>query len=224
MQMTQIRIMTFLAAAAFARALLAPTEAGAHPHVFIDTGITLIMDDQSQLTGVEVTWVYDDFYSLLILQDMGLDEDADGVLTPTELERVAGWDMKWDQGYEGDLYIHAPDATPIALSGPTPITTKVIEGQLVSVHRRDLETPVPGNGLTVRAYDPEFYTAYDLTGGILMGGEPADCHPAISRPDEDAAYKEAQQVMSEFQEDAIGVPLLGHVFAETVTLQCTPAN
>jgi hypothetical protein len=46
----------------------------AHPHVFIDAGISLMTDDDRRtITSVEVTWLYDELYTLILLQDYELD-------------------------------------------------------------------------------------------------------------------------------------------------------
>ncbi|WP_407492194.1 DUF1007 family protein [Pseudooceanicola sp. MF1-13] len=192
----------------------------AHPHVFIDTALIVDVSEDGQMTSVEVVWAYDEFYSLLILQDMGLDEDADGELTEEELAQLQGWDMKWMEGYKGDLYLTDAAGQDIALSEPTPVTTKVLEGRIMSVHRRDLLAPTNIADISIRAYDPEFYTAYDLTGGVKLRGQDTTCEPNITRPSEGEAYAEAKALMSEFPEDAQDVPLLGHLFAETVTFEC----
>ncbi|EAQ02784.1 hypothetical protein OB2597_15420 [Pseudooceanicola batsensis HTCC2597] len=199
---------------------------GAHPHVFVDTGLTLHLDDEARIEAVDVTWAYDEFYSLLVLQDMGLDPDADGVLTPDELRQVEGWDMKWVEGYEGDLYLEGPQDGAVALGPPVPLETRVVEGRLISVHRRPVEPAADAATAVLQAYDPEFYTAYDLTLGVRIAGDAANplCTVNIDKPDENEAYREARDVMKDFPEDAVGVPLLGHVFAETVTLTCQPAG
>ena len=56
----------------------------AHPHIFINTGLKFLVDDQNRLTHVQVTWEYDELYSLLVTEDMGVDDDYDGVLTPED--------------------------------------------------------------------------------------------------------------------------------------------
>ncbi|WP_136634642.1 DUF1007 family protein [Pseudooceanicola onchidii] len=211
----------FLRLSTLCLALTAPVGLAAHPHVFVDTGLTLIFDSHGQVTGVEVTWKYDDLYSLLILQDMGLDDDGDGVLTEAEKPQIDGWDMQWMEGYEGDLYLTDATGQPVALAAPVPLSTDTQDARLVSRHRRDLVTPVPAEGLVLRAFDPEFYTAYDLTLGVTL---PPPCQAKVTRPDQDTAYREAQDLMSEFPEDAEEVPLLGHVFAETVTITCAPGG
>ncbi|WP_276716629.1 DUF1007 family protein [Pseudooceanicola nitratireducens] len=201
-----------------------PGEARAHPHVFVDTALTVELDAQQRITAVTVTWVYDDFYSLLVLQDMGLDEDADGSLTPGELAQLDGWDMKWIEGYAGDLYVADATGRDVTLSPPQPLRTDVMEGRIVTQHRRVLPDPLSVSGASLHAYDPEFYTAYDLTGGVTLMGVVAGCSAGVARPDEDSAYAEAQALMAQFPEDAEEVPLMGHVFAETVTITCAPKS
>ena len=60
---------------------LVPCAATAHPHIFVDTALKVLVTDDGQLESIEVTWVYDEFYSLLIFEDLGLDADFDGELT-----------------------------------------------------------------------------------------------------------------------------------------------
>ena len=135
----------------------------AHPHVFIDTQLSLVADDQGQLTHVRVTWEYDALYSLLVTEDMGLDADGDGALTETELATLNGFDMQWVDGFNGDLVLSA-EASNIALSGPTEIATQFDNGQITTMHTRALETAIPaGTALTIKPYDATYYTAYDLS-------------------------------------------------------------
>lgn len=214
-----MRVLPALVAFGFLSAAAAP--ALAHPHIFVDTGLALTLDEAGRVTQVEVTWKYDDLYSLLIMQDRGLDEDADGALTEAELAQIDGWDMNWIEGYEGDLYLETPGGVPVALDAPQPLSTDVEDGRLISRHIRPLAEPVAADGLALRAFDPEFYTAYDLTLGVTVGNA---CTATVTPPDQDAAYREAREIMSDFPEDAVGVPMLGHVFAETVSITCSPAD
>ena len=194
---------------------------GAHPHIFVDTALRLVIDESGQATAVEVTWRYDDFYSLLILQDRGLDMDADGALTEAELPEIQKWDLAWMEGYAGDLYVKDAAGGDVALGPPEDLGTTVTDGRIESRHRRALG-PVAADGLVLRAYDPEFYTAYDLTLGVTATA--GDCSADVVRPEEDDSYREAEAIMAEFPEDAMEVPLLGHLFAETVTIACAAGN
>ena len=94
-----------------------PVSAIPHPHVYIDTGLEFIVDETGQLTHVRVTWVYDEFYSLLLAEEMGLDVDGDGNTTKDEDQFLSGFDMHWVEGYNGDLVV-SMNGTALALSGP----------------------------------------------------------------------------------------------------------
>ena len=80
------------------------TGGAAHPHIFIDAGMEVIFDDQARATGLRITWSYDDLFSLMLVEDRGLDPDFDGVLTPEEATAISGFDMEWQPGYAGDTY------------------------------------------------------------------------------------------------------------------------
>ena len=69
-----------------------PTGAVAHPHVFIDATIEVIFDDKGLAEGVRIGWTYDEYFSLLIIEDRGLDPDYDNVLTPEAEAKLAGFD------------------------------------------------------------------------------------------------------------------------------------
>ncbi|WP_093038935.1 DUF1007 family protein [Roseovarius azorensis] len=197
-------------------ALPAP-RAEAHPHVFVDVALSFEGDGQGNLTGVEVTWAYDDFFSLLILTDMGLDPDGDGVLTQAELDQLKGFDLvEWPEGFEGDLYIHYGE-TKIALDHPVPTDIALENGRIVATHVRSFG-PVPGDGLRVDAYDPTYYVAHSLKGPIRL---PDGCVYTIREPDPDAAQEEFREMLSELgaEVEYTGADV-GNIFSESMTISC----
>jgi hypothetical protein len=50
-----------------------------------------------------VTWLYDELYTLILLQDYELDPDFDGALTEAEVAGTLGFDLNWNSGFEGGL-------------------------------------------------------------------------------------------------------------------------
>lgn len=209
--MTRIRTIS----TAVALWLAAPL-AQAHPHIFVQTGLTLVADEAGRLVGIEVSWTYDDFYSLLLLEDMGLDPDGDGALTPDELARLDGFDLNWIEGYMGDLYVTAGDA-PVTLGRPEGRGTEVVAGQIVTRHYRSF-APVTGP-VTVKAYDPTFYTAYDLEGGVRV---PDGCTLSIRPADLDRAYTLVEEALYKnpaMPDDAF--PEVGEAFADVVEVTCS---
>lgn len=195
--------------------LLAVPVAQAHPHVFVETGLTLVADDAGRLIGVEVSWTYDDFYSLLLLEDLGLDPDGDGVLSADELARLEGFDLQWIDGYLGDLYLTAGEA-PVELGRPESRGTQVVEGRIVTRHFRAF---APQDGaVVVKAYDPTFYTAYDLNGGVTV---PEGCSLSIQPADLDKAYTMVEEAL--YANPALpddDYPEVGEAFADTVLVSC----
>ena len=118
--------------------------AEAHPHIFIDTGIETIFDAQGRVTALRISWTYDDFYSLISIEDRGLDPDGDSVLTPEEEAKLAGFDMDWDDDYDGDLYVLVKGEA-IAMGRPEEPTAFYKDGIITSTHLRHLAAPVaPG--------------------------------------------------------------------------------
>ncbi|NIZ15616.1 DUF1007 family protein [Phaeobacter sp. HF9A] len=201
-------------------ALLLPAPVLAHPHIFVETGLTLEVSPEAALTAVDVTWAYDEFYSLLIFEDLALDDDLDGALTPEELAQVQGFDLNWSEGFEGDLYL-SRDGQPITLGPPEPLETSVVDGVITTRHRRAVisDSPVTASGVDIKPYDPTYYTAYDLSRGVEVSGP---CSATITPPDLDEAYTRVEELLYAIPADQAetGFPEVGAAFATTVTLDC----
>ncbi len=200
-----------------------PFSAMAHPHVFIDTGLEFIVDDSGQLTHVRVTWAYDEFYSLLVLEDMKLDQDADGVLTDSEQGFLAGFDAQWMEGYNGDLVLLA-DGAPVTLSGPMEPQATTEDGRIVSSHLRAVEGgAVPASALTAKAYDESYYTAYEVTRPVTVTG-PASCQISRIDPDIDGQLAQMQAFLltldADYDLEENDIPLVGESFATEIFVSC----
>ena len=165
---------------ALAVALL-PGLADAHPHIFVDTKLRVVVAAAGTLEGVEITWTYVDFYSLPLMAVMGLDGDGVGQLRADELARLDGFDMNWMKGYQGDTHATRGNRA-VALGPPQPRGTSVAAGLITTTHFRAASGQA--DGLVIKAYDPTFYTAYSLVGEIAVDGpceaqvQPADLDPA----------------------------------------------
>nr|WP_241865392.1 DUF1007 family protein [Paracoccus salsus] len=172
---------------------LSAQAASAHPHVYIDAALGLVYDDAGRLSAVEVGWSYDELYSLLIVEDLGLDPDGDGVLTPEENAALQGFDADWEPGFDGRLYL-ASDAGPVSLLAPADFTATYRDGRIISRHLRPLATPLAGEEpARFQVYDPEFYVDFNLLAQPRMLGRD-DCSARLTEGDPDAtreAYRRA---------------------------------
>jgi polyphosphate kinase len=199
------------------------TPALAHPHVFIDTGVEVIFDGEGLASALRITWTYDEMYSLVILEDRGLDSDYDGVLTEAETATISGFDMNWDAGYAGDSYALIDEA-PIVLGPPQDWTADLTEGRLVSTHLRPLlpAVPVGADPLVVQSYDPSFYVAYRIVGTPLLTGR-SDCTVQVFEPDLAAADSFLQQALDEMYGTAdleADFPAVGAAYADEARVTC----
>lgn len=197
--------------------------AGAHPHIFIDTGLELIFDDQGRASAVRVSWSYDDFYSLMMIEDRELDADFDGVLTPEEEEKLTGFDMAWDADYDGDLYV-LNGGEPVALGRPSDFTVRYEGGRITSTHLRALQAPVkPDGALVLQAYDPGYYVAYTITGDPVLTGAPAVCRAEVFEPDLGEADLALQEALKEYGADVdieVQFPAVGAAYADEMRVIC----
>ncbi|MBD3763572.1 MAG: DUF1007 family protein [Rhodobacterales bacterium] len=194
----------------------------AHPHVFIDTGVEVIFDARGRAQAIRIRWTYDELFSLLVLQDRGLDADYDGVLTAEETAALRGFDMAWEPGFAGDTYALQAEV-PLTLGPPTDWDAGLTDGRLWSTHLRALAVPVdPAAGdLVVQSYDPGFYTAYSITGQPVLTGR-ADCSAQVWAPDPAAADAILQAALAEYAGAAVEAdfPAVGHAYAEEVRVTC----
>lgn len=198
--------------------------AEAHPHIFIDSGVEAVFDDQGRVSALRISWSYDDFYSLVMIEDMGLDPDGDGVLTAEEQPKLSGFDMDWDADYEGDLYVLSADQ-PIKMSRPMEPSARYVDGIITSTHLRQLDHPVaPGaDGLIVQIYDSGYYTAYRINAETVLTDAPEGCTAQVFEPDLDAADRKLQETLSEYQADQsieMEFPAVGANYADEVRITC----
>ena len=197
--------------------------AAAHPHVWIDAGIEVILNDRNEATGVRISWTYDDLYSLYVVGDMGLDQDWDGKLTPEEEAKLAGFDMKWDPGFPGDTYALI-DGAALDLSRPSDWTASYAGGRITSTHLRTFAAPVPvgDKPLILQVYDPGYYVAYSIPGDpVVTGG--TGCSARTFVPDLGEAEQKLMEALSEYTPDVdleAEFPAVGANFAEEVRVTC----
>ncbi|WP_101067334.1 DUF1007 family protein [Roseovarius salinarum] len=198
----------------------ASSGARAHPHVFVDVALRFEADPRGRVTGVEVTWSYDAFYSLLVLSDRGLDADGDGALTPGERARLEGFDLvDWPDGFDGGLFI-TRDGGRVALSAPRATGVQLRDGRLVSSHTRDLG-PIAPDGLVIRPYDPSYYAALTLTD---VRGLPGGCATDVEAADDTAADAKVADLMGTPTEAGFAEVKVGRFYADTLTVSCAPSS
>lgn len=206
-------------AAAFASAAL---PAGSHPHIFVDAGLRLVRGADGVLSEVEVTWRYDALYSLLLIEDYGLDPDHDLVLTQDEVARMLGFDLNWGGGFEGGLVVRQA-GLDLALGRPEPVSMALLDtGQIQTTHRRSVLGAAPTGPIEAQIYDPEFYVAFEMILATDLSAAPG-CSAELVRADLDAAYAILEAAIRDIggavaAED--NFPPVGAHFADRLVIAC----
>jgi ABC-type uncharacterized transport system substrate-binding protein len=194
----------------------------AHPHIFIDTEIEVIFDDEGRAEALRIFWSYDDLTSLQVIADRGMDPDFDGHLTDAESAALSGFDMNWELGFAGDTYALLGSA-PLELSGPSDWTVRYSDDIITSSHLRRFAVPVRlgEEALTVQTYDPTLYSGYFIANVPKLANAPA-CSATIQKPDTEAANKLLDAAIASLPGDVENdFPALGAAFAEEVRITCS---
>jgi ABC-type uncharacterized transport system substrate-binding protein len=193
-----------------------------HPHIFVDAGFQLIRDTGGRVVAVEVTWRYDELYSLLLAEDFGLDPDYDLQLTEAEVRDTLGFDLNWSGGFEGGLVLRQ-EGGALEVGPPEPVSLTMLEtGQLQTTHRRPVSGAEAGGMIEAQIYDPEFYIAFEMILEVGVADAP-ECEAELIRADLDAAYAVLEAALEEIggvvaAED--NFPPVGAHFADRVVVAC----
>lgn len=202
----------------------AASPAAAHPHMWIDTGVEVIFDAEGRAEAIRLTWVYDEFSSLVYVEERALDADHDGNATPEEAAELSGFDMNWDAGFNGDTHVLS-GTEELALSGPEGWTADYKAGRITTTHLRRLEAPAMlDKPLIVQVYDPGYYTSYTMAKRpVFTPGLPTGCEGQVFAPAPGEAEQKLLDILSEYSADTdveADFPKVGAQFAEEVRVTC----
>lgn len=199
--------------------------AAAHPHVFIDADAALIFGPSGQPEAVRVSWTYDEFYSLMMIEDSQLDADGDGTPDPDRLKAFAGRDVDWAAGFPGHILVEH-QGKPVELGPPLAHEAGYANGRIVTSHIRPLIgrlAVTASEPLAVRIYDPEYFVAYDTPRAPSIEGRD-DCKVTRRAPDTSGQEELLAALQSlDMQADSIEVmnmPDIGITFAEGFEITC----
>lgn len=196
-------------------------QALAHPHEFYDAGADFLFDAQSNLAAVRIVWIYDEFTSLYVLSEQGLDptQSPQG----DELDRLLLSQLGWTaETWDGDAYLHNAAGEVVALGDPRNALATVHEGRLVVVFERPLvETLDLSSGpAELLIYDPGFYSAYTIIKTPRIEGR-TDCTAEIVpfRMTPEAAEK-LSDLMALTVDETPEEENVGAEFADRIVLKC----
>lgn len=212
-----------LAAAALIATTLPTTVAQAHPHIFVSVEVAVTYEN-NRPTAIELAWIYDEYFSLLLLTDLGLDLDADMILTADEKQTLANSVTAWPADFKGDLEVKQ-NGTLVPLQDRINHTMVFSDGIIKEVHTRPLTAQ--DAPLSIRVYDPYYYVAYQLVGSVTITGRD-DCETLITPANLDAAYTLVEELLYGRPASEVGdgdyFPEVGEAFADRIDVTCVPSG
>ena len=191
--------------------------AAAHPHAWIDLRSTVILDDQGRMTGIEQEWLFDEFYTVFALEDLGTDTEA----INKRLKELASVNLTNLQPYDYFTEVRANHGkVPLGTVGTFETTLRA--GRLWLRFTVPLETPVDPRTSEVdfAVFDPTYYIEIlhlEEEGLAFRGGAAGACTARIVPPNPSA---ETVMLAAAIDRKAKADNTLGALFAERVSITC----
>jgi len=148
-----------LVAAALAAAVAPFTASHAHPHVFIEYSVTVVVG-AGGVEAVQLTWTFDEFTSGMIM--LQFDKDRDGILSPAEVRSVERGHFAETRESQHFVVLRLNDA-PVPVEAVRDFTARAASGIVTYTFTVPLRRPPAAEGrLEVLADDPTVFIAFDL--------------------------------------------------------------
>lgn len=176
-------------AASALMSMLAAAPAGAHPHVFIENKVAFVFD-AGKVTGLRLTWAFDDVFSDSLLTQF--DADGDGAFDELESKAVGEGILPNLKMFHYFTYVFV-DGKQLDPIDPADFAASVDDERIVTFQMKvPLPQPVDPRtaALTAEIYDSEYYVQVDLAQQDPATLENADGAPcsATLRDDTKRAY------------------------------------
>ena len=219
---TSLKTPSRIASSAVAATLLALTSIGvayAHPHVWIHQRSDLVFDASGKVTGINVEWQFDEYYSITAIE--GLDTNKNGTYEPGELAPLAKENIESLKEYRYFTQAKANDK-PIEYNDVTEFGSFVKGDHLTLYFSIPFKKPVEPKAekISYSMYDPSFYIAIEFAAkdAINMTGTvPKGCTVEIADSEADAADTENPE---SFYEKFAESQDIGGLYAQNINLNC----
>jgi len=206
----------FLVAACLA---LSAGPVSAHPHVWIDLRSTLLFNDRGEITGLDIHWAFDEFYSLYVVER--IDPDGDGKGDRKALVDLAAQSIKELKDYRYFTFASS-DGKAVPYGTVETFDADIKDGRFIMTFTLPFAEPVDPreSAFTYAAYDPSYYIeiVHAEGGGVEFAGTGATgCASRVEEPDPSIEQVSLAAALDRNQTAASG---FGAFFAETVHVTC----
>ena len=174
--------------------------AHAHPHVFVEANMDVVLDDEGKFTELRFVWRFDEVFSTTIQFDY--DSNGNGKMDDNEVQEIS--DTVKESIAEYDFYTAMRSGTKaLQFYEPEEIKTYFKDGQMIMLLALEPETPYDfANGpLRLSASDTSYYVAFDFDSkNVVLEGNSKGCNKEIVHPNFDDLYADETLTESFFDQ------------------------
>lgn len=193
-----------------------------HPHVFIDGGVEFVIDSETRLHKVIVTWRYDALETLFILTEMGLVSTGEDGFTTSERQLVEERLGRFPDDFDGSVHLTAAHSS-LALEWPKDLEARLVGDRLEITFVRDLREPylLAGNEVSAAFYERTYFFAFSMTDLPRTSGPEHNCKTEFVPFTPGTATQEIQETLAKLgREETPASGNVGYIFADVATLSC----
>lgn len=178
-------------------AMMTAAPAWAHPHVFAEASLEIVVDTNGNVEALRHLWRFDDLFSSTVLLEF--DKNSDLELDIEELELVA--EVIHESLAEFDYFQFVTvDGGAIKMQPPERMIADFQDNQLIVLFESHPAEKLHLAGIAgFGVYDPTFYTAIDFydDASLSVTALPAHCESKVVRPDPDEAIAMNQSTLTD---------------------------
>jgi ABC-type uncharacterized transport system substrate-binding protein len=135
----------------------AATAARAHPHVFVEHTITVVVGSDG-LEGVRFTWAFDEMFSSMIV--LTFDTDKDRTFSAAEVKTIEGKHFGNLKDFNYFVQLRVNDR-PVGVTAYKDFRVTLANGQ--AVYEFTVPVKAAAGTLEVAVNDPTYYSAFALS-------------------------------------------------------------
>lgn len=192
----------------------------AHPHVFIEANMELVINDKNQFTELRHVWRFDELFSSTLIFDF--DADSSGDLDEKEIEEITTTIQKSIAEY--DFYTALRSGKDVInFYEPEKLNAYMENGQMIMFFSIEPENPhdFKKAPLRISASDTSYYVAFEFSEkNIILKENSEACKTKVTVPNYDELYASNSETLSEAYFSNPENPELGDEFFSWAEITC----
>jgi len=192
----------------------------AHPHVFVEANMELVINDKNQFTELRHVWRFDELFSSTMIIDF--DANGDGELDETEIGEITKTIHQSISEY--DFYTALRAGTKVInFYEPKKLNAYMEDGQMIMFFSIEPENPHDFSKapLRISASDTSYYVAFEFTEkNIILKENSESCKSKVTVPNYDELYASNSDTLSEAFFSNPDNPELGDEFFSWAEIAC----